>query len=124
MQVNLIGLGSGQEETRSLEAQRALEQAELVLDTMTDLFIANEAGAELVGSINGRTSVANQGQIIEGIQRGVAEANSEQNALLRQQNDLLRSILEKDTSVRLNASAALGRITRQSMDMYANMVGG
>ena len=31
MQVNLIGLGSGQEETRSLEAQRALEQAELVL---------------------------------------------------------------------------------------------
>ena len=89
-----------------------------------DVFIANEAGAELVGSINGRTSVANQGQIIEGIQRGVAEANSEQNALLRQQNDLLRSILEKDTSVRLNASAALGRITRQSMDMYANMVGG
>lgn len=89
-----------------------------------DVFIANEAGAELVGSINGRTSVANQGQIIEGIQRGVAEANSEQNSLLRQQNDLLRSILEKDTSVRLNASAALGRITRQSMDMYANMVGG
>ena len=31
MQVNLIGLGSGQKETRSLEAQRALEQAELVL---------------------------------------------------------------------------------------------
>ena len=31
MQVNLIGLGSGQEETRSLEAQRALEQAGLVL---------------------------------------------------------------------------------------------
>ena len=31
MQVKLIGLGSGQEETRSLEAQRALEQAELVL---------------------------------------------------------------------------------------------
>ncbi len=89
-----------------------------------DVFIANEAGAELVGSINGRTSVANQEQIIEGIQRGVAEANSEQNSLLRQQNDLLRSILEKDTSVRLNASAALGRITRQSMDMYANMVGG
>ena len=31
MQVNLIGLGSGQEETRSFEAQRALEQAGLVL---------------------------------------------------------------------------------------------
>ena len=31
MQVNLIGLGSGQEETRSAEAQRALEQSGLVL---------------------------------------------------------------------------------------------
>ncbi len=31
MQVNLIGLGSGQEETRSFEAQRALERAGLVL---------------------------------------------------------------------------------------------
>ena len=31
MQVNLIGLGSGQEETRSFEAQRALEKAGLVL---------------------------------------------------------------------------------------------
>lgn len=89
-----------------------------------DLFIANEAGAELVGSINGKTSVANQGQIIEGIQRGVAEANSEQNALLRQQNELLRGILEKDNSVRLNASAALGRVARQSLDMYGSMVGG
>ena len=31
MQVNLIGLGSGQEETRSFEAQRTLEKAGLVL---------------------------------------------------------------------------------------------
>ena len=89
-----------------------------------DVFIANERGAELVGSINGKTSVANQGQIIEGIQRGVAEANSEQNALLRQQNELLRGILDKDSSVRLNASAALGRMVQQSLNMYGSMVGG
>jgi leucyl aminopeptidase (aminopeptidase T) len=89
-----------------------------------DVFIANEAGAELVGSINGKTSVANQGQIIEGIQRGVAEANSEQNTLLRQQNELLRGILEKDSSVRLSASAALGRTVQQSLNMYGSMVGG
>jgi len=38
------------------------------------LFIANEAGPELVGSMNGRTTVANQEQIIEGIKRGVTEA--------------------------------------------------
>lgn len=89
-----------------------------------DVFIANEAGAELVGSINGKTSVANQEQIIEGIQRGVAEANTEQNNLLRQQNALLQSILEKDSSVRLNASAALGRVAKQSIDMYGSLVGG
>ena len=89
-----------------------------------DLFIANEAGAELVGSINGKTSVANQGQIIEGIQKGVAEANSEQNALLRQQNELLRGILEKETTIRFGASAQFGRTALQSINMYNGMTGG
>lgn len=89
-----------------------------------DVFIANEQGAELVGSINGKTSVANQQQIIEGIASGVERANSEQNALLRQQNELLRGILEKDASVRIGASAALGRVARQSLDMYGSLIGG
>lgn len=89
-----------------------------------DLFIANEQGAELIGSINGKTSVANQEQIIEGISRGVESANAEQNALLRQQNDLLRSILNKETSVKFGASASLGRTVRQSLDLYADAVGG
>lgn len=89
-----------------------------------DVFIANEQGAELVGSINGKTSVANQQQIIEGIASGVERANSEQNTLLREQNNLLRGILEKDASVRIGASAALGRVARQSLDMYGSMIGG
>lgn len=89
-----------------------------------DVFIANEKGAELVGSMSGKTTVANQQQIIEGIASGVERANSEQNTLLRQQNELLRGILEKDNSVRLSASAALGRVTRQSLEMYGSMVGG
>lgn len=89
-----------------------------------DLFIANEAGAEMVGSLGGRTAVANNDQIVEGIRQGVYDANSEQNALLRQQNELLRGILEKDSSVRLNASAALGRVAKQSIDMYGSLVGG
>ena len=92
--------------------------------TSGDLFLANEEGAEYIGSMNGKTTVANQEEIISGIQRGVAEANGEQNSLLRQQNDLLRNILEKDSSVRLTASAALGRVTKQSMDLYSNVVGG
>ena len=89
-----------------------------------DLFIANERGAELVGSMNGKTTVANQGQIIEGIQRGVSEANAEQNALLRQQNELLRGILEKEYNVNFGASAAFGRTAKQSIAMYNGMVGG
>ena len=89
-----------------------------------DLFIANEAGPELIGSINGRTAVANQDQIIDGIQRGVSEANETQNALLRQQNELLRGILEKEYNVRFGASPEFGRTAKQSIAMYNGMVGG
>lgn len=56
-----------------------------------DLFIANERGPELVGSMNNRPAVANQQQIIEGISQGVARAMMTQEALLREQNELLRS---------------------------------
>lgn len=38
------------------------------------LFIARESGAELVGSIGGRTAVANNDQIVEGIYQGVLAA--------------------------------------------------
>lgn len=40
------------------------------------LFIANEAGPELVGTMNGRTAVGNNDQIVEGIRQGVFEAVS------------------------------------------------
>lgn len=38
------------------------------------LFIARESGAELVGSIRGRTAVANNEQIVEGVSAGVYDA--------------------------------------------------
>jgi hypothetical protein len=38
------------------------------------MFIAREAGPELVGSINGRTSVANNDQIVEAVSQGVYNA--------------------------------------------------
>lgn len=44
-----------------------------IIDT-GDLFIANENGAELVGTIGNKTAVANNQQIIEGIKQGVKEA--------------------------------------------------
>lgn len=41
---------------------------------MGDLFIANEAGAEMVGSIGGKTAVANNDQIVEAVSEGVRKA--------------------------------------------------
>ena len=38
------------------------------------MFIANENGAEMVGTIKGKTSVANNMQIVDGISQGVREA--------------------------------------------------
>lgn len=64
------------------------------------MFIAREAGPEMVGTIGNKTSVANNEQIVSGIAQGVSDANSEQNVLLREQNNLLRRLLEKDQTVR------------------------
>ena len=77
------------------------------------MFIAREAGPEMVGNIGRRTAVANNDQIISGIAGGVAEANEEQNVLLREQNSLLRSILEKDSGVYLD-----GKNLTNSVEKY------
>lgn len=68
------------------------------------LFMARENGInEMVGKIGNRSAVANNDQIVESVSRGVAsgiaDANSIQNELLREQNELLRMLLEKDFSV-------------------------
>lgn len=81
------------------------------------LFVAREAGPELVGSIGGNTAVANNDQIVAGIQNGVAQANAEQNALLRQQNSILAQLLDKDLVI--TPSIALGQVVQRSSAMYA-----
>ncbi len=63
------------------------------------MFIAREAGPEMVGTIGTKSAVVNNEQIIDGISDGVYAGNQEQNALLREQNNLLRKLLEKDTVV-------------------------
>ena len=77
------------------------------------MFIAREAGPEMVGNIGRRTAVANNDQIIAGIAGGVAEANGEQNALLREQNSLLRALLEKESGVYLD-----GKKITNSVEKY------
>ena len=63
------------------------------------MFIAREAGPEMVGTIGNKSAVVNNEQIIAGISEGVADANSEQNALLREEISILRKLLDKDTNV-------------------------
>lgn len=60
------------------------------------MFFARESGPELVGTIGGSPAVANNDQIVDGIRAGVAEAMAKQNDLLRQQNELLMRLVEKD----------------------------
>ena len=77
------------------------------------MFIAREAGAEMVGNIGRRTAVANNDQIVAGIAGGVAEANEEQNALLREQNSLLRALLDKESGVYID-----GKHVTNSVEKY------
>lgn len=87
------------------------------------LFIANEAGPELVGQMGSRTAVANNAQIVQGISAGVSQANDEQNILLREQNRLLQGILAKESRVEIVPSAALGRVNKKSEQMYVKAGG-
>lgn len=99
------------------------------------LFIARESGPEMVGTIGGRNAVANNGQIIAGIQYGVAAAmnsvlsgssndgnSEEQNRLLKEQNTLLRKIAEKELVV--SPSVSLGRVVKKSQKLAETVAGG
>lgn len=77
------------------------------------LFMANHG--ELVGKFaGGRTAVANNEQIVEGIQHGVYVANQEQNVLLREQNKLLRQIVDKESNGEVNVSTITRAIERKN----------
>ena len=77
------------------------------------MFIAREAGPEMVGSIGRRTAVVNNEQIVASVSAGVAEANSEQTQLLKEQNTLLRALLEKESGVYLD-----GKSLTKSVEKY------
>lgn len=76
-------------------------------------FMANHN--ELIGQFsNGRTAVANNEQIIEGIARGVSEATSDQNELLREQNRILTRLLGKNTNAVVSVSTIAKGFDRQN----------
>lgn len=84
--------------------------------TMGELFIARETAPELVGTIGNRTAVVNNEQIVDSVAQGVAEANMEQNYLLREQNEILRAILSNGGSAPggISTDAILNALNRKN----------
>lgn len=84
------------------------------------MFIAREAGPEMVGRIGNRTSVANNDQIVSGIAAGVEDANTGViNAIYAMANQVVGAIRESGGSGNVNWDAITRKITltqrRQAM---------
>lgn len=80
------------------------------------LFIAREAGPELVSTMGGQTAVANNDQIIAGIQRGTEQANEEQNELLRGIYAGVMKMMQNGLTV--SPSVGLGQVVARSNALY------
>lgn len=84
---------------------------------MGSMFIAGESGAEMVGTINGRTGVAS-GEEITGIAEAVYGTSAEEAALLRELIGAVRS-----QRLTISPSASLGKTVNQSMRLYSGVTG-
>lgn len=74
MGVPLPGGVSGKDVRAKIEAGKINGYASGGFPTQGEMFVAREAGPELVGRIGNSTAVANNGQIIQGIKQAVLEA--------------------------------------------------
>lgn len=82
------------------------------------MFIAGEAGPELVGSFGSHNnSVINEAQLVQAFR----QASSEQVALMEQQNNLLAAILNKELTFKPSSTA--GKMFSQSIGMYNRAMG-
>lgn len=84
------------------------------LPDVGELFIARESGPEMVGRMGNSNAVANNAQIVDGISAGVAMANARQNDLLREQNALLRRLLEKEFSAEITTNSLARSLNRKT----------
>jgi hypothetical protein len=84
--------------------------------TPGSLFVAGEAGAEMVGSIGGKTAVASNGEIT-GIASAIYETASQTNALLR---GVISAIDNKETGI---SSDAIFSSVRSSAKSYRMRTG-
>lgn len=93
--------------------------------TVGEIFMARENGmTEFVGSMGNRAAVANNDQIVEGIAAGVSSANTTQEQLLRELISVGKQLLQKESSVAIYPSAALGRVVTRSQQLHEAVAGG
>ena len=83
------------------------------LPDIGELFVAREAGPELVGSIGGRTAVANNDQIVTAVSEGVAKAVSKVLGKGDSSGDLILKVNETE----------FGRISKSSINKYNRQTG-
>lgn len=87
------------------------------------MFVAGEAGPEIVSTINGKTGVASTKEVT-GIATAVYETGADEAALLREQNRILRQIANKKSQVTLAPNVAAGKWISQAQTAYARATGG
>ena len=76
------------------------------------MFIAREAGPELVGQIGSRTAIANNDQIVTSVAGGVREANEDLISVAHSiAREVVRAIQEKDSNVYFDGKKITGRIS-------------
>ena len=88
-----------------------------------DLFIAREAGPELVGTMGNRTAVANNDQIVSGIASGVSAANGRLERTLASIETRLARIEQKEFTAKAVPSSEWGKFNKRSNEMYARNTG-
>ena len=91
--------------------------------TVGEMFIAREAGPELVGQIGHRTAVANNDQIVQGVASGVAAGQVDELRILTRIAGLLDGISRKPLTATVQPSSGLGRVLKQSAELYSTNTG-
>ena len=91
--------------------------------TTGQMFIAREAGPELVGRMGNKSAVVNNDQIVQGIAGGVAAANANQERTLSEIASALKRIERKEFSATVVPSSSLGKVVKRSEEMYARCTG-
>ena len=91
--------------------------------TTGELFLAREAGPEMVGTMGGRTAVANNDQIVSGIAGGVAAANGRVERALTAIEARLARIEQKEFTAKAVPSSEWGKFNKKSNEMYARNTG-